>query len=159
MSYVFAGRHLVTDSNNFCFHAYIFAVWLSSHSWPSTGQLLYMTIHDSKSKWMSKLCYDGHSIGQSVWCQAPSGVQDQIFVTVRQLVICWCEGALSDERPCLLFTVAAGPRQRSHSRIRFPWESLTYFTVSESRLPFSSPHNWVWVLYYDRRSVGRSVLE
>jgi hypothetical protein len=48
-------------------------------------------------------------------------------------------GALSDERSDLSFTNAAGPRQRSHSRIRIPWDSRPYFTVSDSRLPFSSP--------------------
>jgi hypothetical protein len=39
----------------------------------------------------------------------------------------------------LLFTIAAGPRQRSHSRVRVPWDSRPYFTVSASRLPLSSP--------------------
>jgi hypothetical protein len=48
-------------------------------------------------------------------------------------------GALSDERTSLLFAIAAGPRQRSHSRVRAPWNSRPYFTVSDSRLPFSSP--------------------
>jgi hypothetical protein len=35
----------------------------------------------------------------------------------------------------LSFTVAAGPRQRSHSRVRVPRDSRQYFTVSDSRLP------------------------
>jgi hypothetical protein len=35
---------------------------------------------------------------------------------------------------------AAGARQRSHSRVRVPWDSWPYFTVSDLRLPFSSPH-------------------
>jgi hypothetical protein len=48
-------------------------------------------------------------------------------------------GALSDERTGLSFTIAADPRQRSHSRVRVPWDSLPYFTVSDVRLPFSSP--------------------
>jgi hypothetical protein len=48
-------------------------------------------------------------------------------------------GALSDERTGLSFTIATGPRQRSHSRVQVPWDSRTYFTVSDSRLPFSSP--------------------
>jgi hypothetical protein len=39
----------------------------------------------------------------------------------------------------LAFTIAAGPRQRIHSRVRVPWDSRPYFTVSDSRLPFSSP--------------------
>jgi hypothetical protein len=88
-------------------------------------------------------------------------------------------GVVSDERTCLSFTIAAGPRQRSHSQVRAPWDSWSYFTVSDSRLPFSSPpkprsatvevfdpastwdHTQVEVkskLCYDRRSVGQSVL-
>jgi hypothetical protein len=48
-------------------------------------------------------------------------------------------GALSDERMGLLFANAAGPCQRSHSWVRVPWDSLQYFTLSDSRLPTSSP--------------------
>jgi hypothetical protein len=48
-------------------------------------------------------------------------------------------GALSDERTSLSFTIAAGSRQRSHSRVRVPWDWRSHFTVSDSRLPFSSP--------------------
>jgi hypothetical protein len=58
----------------------------------------------------------------------PSGAYYQIFITVRQLRVCWC-GAPPDERTGLSFTIAAGPRQRSHSWVRVP-----YFTVSDSRL-------------------------
>jgi hypothetical protein len=35
----------------------------------------------------------------------------------------------------LAFTIAAGPRQRSHSQIRVPRDSWSHFTVSDSRLP------------------------
>jgi hypothetical protein len=35
----------------------------------------------------------------------------------------------------LSFTIAAGPRQRSHSRVRVPRDSWPYFTVPNSRLP------------------------
>jgi hypothetical protein len=31
------------------------------------------------------------------------------------------------------FTITAGPRQRSHSRVRVLWDSCPYFTVSDSR--------------------------
>jgi hypothetical protein len=48
-------------------------------------------------------------------------------------------GALSYDRTGLSFTTAAGPRQRSHSRVLVLWDSQPYFTVSDSRLPFSSP--------------------
>jgi hypothetical protein len=48
-------------------------------------------------------------------------------------------GALSDERAGLSFTIAAGLHQRSHCRVRVPWYSRLYFSVSDSILPFSSP--------------------
>jgi hypothetical protein len=35
----------------------------------------------------------------------------------------------------LSFTIAAGPRERNHSQVRVPWDSWTYFSVSDSRLP------------------------
>jgi hypothetical protein len=37
------------------------------------------------------------------------------------------------------FVYAAGPRQRSLSRVRVPWHLWPYFTLSDLRLPFSSP--------------------
>jgi hypothetical protein len=70
----------------------------------------------------------------------PSGAYDQIFITVRQLRVCWCEALfLSNERTGLSFTIAAGVHQCSHSRVRVPWDPRPYFTVSDSRLPFLSP--------------------
>jgi hypothetical protein len=48
-------------------------------------------------------------------------------------------GALSDERTGPSFVYAAGPCQSSLSRVRVPWYSRPYFTVSDLRLPFSSP--------------------
>jgi hypothetical protein len=36
-------------------------------------------------------------------------------------------GALSVERTGLSFTIAPGPRQRSHSRVWVPWNSWPYF--------------------------------
>jgi hypothetical protein len=35
----------------------------------------------------------------------------------------------------LSFTIAAGPRQCSHSQVRVPWESSSHFTVSDWKLP------------------------
>jgi hypothetical protein len=70
----------------------------------------------------------------------PSGTYDQIFITARELRCFLCGAlSLSVERTGLSFTIAAGPRQRSHSRVRVQWDSRPYFTVSNSRLPFSSP--------------------
>jgi hypothetical protein len=47
--------------------------------------------------------------------------------------------SLSDERTGLSFVYAAGPCQRSLSRVRGPWDSRPYFTLSDLRLPVSSP--------------------
>jgi hypothetical protein len=48
-------------------------------------------------------------------------------------------GTLSDERTGLSFVYAAVPCQCSLSRVRVPCYSRPYFTVSDLRLPFSSP--------------------
>jgi hypothetical protein len=69
----------------------------------------------------------------SIWCLRPNFDYCQ---TVACLLM-WV--ALSDERTGLSFTVPADARQRSHSRVRVPWDSRPYLTVSNSRLPFSSP--------------------
>jgi hypothetical protein len=47
-------------------------------------------------------------------------------------------GTLSEVRAGLSFKIAAGTRQRSHSRVGIPWDSQPYFTVSDSKLSFSS---------------------
>jgi hypothetical protein len=81
---------------------------------------------------------DGQSASLS-WNKAPIwGLRPDFYYrqTVADLLM-W--GALSYERMGLLFTTAAGPRQRIHSRVRVPRDSRTYFTASDSRLPFSSP--------------------
>jgi hypothetical protein len=44
----------------------------------------------------------------------------------------WWEDGLS-------FTITAGPCQCSHFRVQVPWDLWPYFTVSDSRLPFSLP--------------------
>jgi hypothetical protein len=48
-------------------------------------------------------------------------------------------GTLSDKRTGLSFTTAPGPRKGSHFRVRVPWDLRPYFTVSDSRIPVSSP--------------------
>jgi hypothetical protein len=56
-------------------------------------------------------------------------------------------GALSDEKAYLSFTIAAGPRQRSHSRVRVPQNSRPYFVASDSRAPLKTgapdPHIYI----------------
>jgi hypothetical protein len=89
------------------------------------------------SQSQSYVTTDGHSASLS-WNKAP--------IWVLRPDLCYCQtfaglfvwGALSDERTDLSFTTFADPRQRSHSQVRVPWHSLPYFTVSNSRHPFSS---------------------
>jgi hypothetical protein len=55
-------------------------------------------------------------------------------------------GALSDERMGLSFTIAAGPCQRNHSRVRDLRDSRPYFTVSGSRLPQpGGPRSYIYI--------------
>jgi hypothetical protein len=90
-------------------------------------------------KSQSHIATDGQSVSKP-WCPAPSVTHDQIFsyyyLTVTVLFL-W--GALSEERTGLSIVYAAGSSQRSLSRVRVPWYSRPYFTVSDLRLPFSSP--------------------
>jgi hypothetical protein len=61
-----------------------------------------------KSK--SKLCYDRRSVGQSVFVSTPiwgARLDFYYYQTVAGLLM-W--GVLSDERMCLPFTIADGPR-------------------------------------------------
>jgi hypothetical protein len=81
---------------------------------------------------------DGQSASLT-WNKAPIwGLRPDLFYrrTVAGLLM-W--GALSDGRTCLSFTIAAGPCQRSLPRVLVPWDSRPYFTVSDLRLPISSP--------------------
>jgi hypothetical protein len=87
---------------------------------------------------------DGQSASLS-WYKAPiSGLRPDFYCRTEYgirltvtFLISW--GALSDERTGLSFVCAAGPCQRSLSRVLVPWDLRPYFTVSELRLPFSSP--------------------
>jgi hypothetical protein len=82
---------------------------------------------------------DGQSAGLS-WTKVTIwGWRPDLYycLTVARLLI-W--GVLSDESTGLSFTIVAGPRQHSHSRVRVPLHSWSYFSVSTSLLPFSSPH-------------------
>jgi hypothetical protein len=68
----------------------------------------------------------------------PFGAYDQIFITCMAVTVLFLWGALSDERSGLYFVYAAGPCQRSLSRVRVPWDLRPCFTVSDLRLPIFS---------------------
>jgi hypothetical protein len=112
----------------------LFTGWLSTDNWtePRPGWT------DSKKKSQSYITTDGQPASLSwnkarIWGLRPD--LDYCLTVARFLV--W--GALSDERTGLPFAIAAGPCQRSLSRVRVPSESRPYFAVSNLRLPFSSP--------------------
>jgi hypothetical protein len=66
----------------------------------------------------------------------PSGAYDQIFISVLTVASLLMWGALSDKRTGLSFTIAADPRQRSHYRVRVPWD-LDHILLSQIRdFPF-----------------------
>jgi hypothetical protein len=95
-----------------------------------------------------------HSVSLS-WSQVP------IWGPTLDLVLLWDSWRFVEvERPSwqeknLSFAIAAGARQRSHSRVRVQSVSWPYFTVSDSRIPnldgqvpvFISSRNRVAQLY------------
>jgi hypothetical protein len=110
--------------------------------------------------WVWVLYYDRLLVGQSVL-----ELSSHLGLTTKLLLLSDSCGfvdvglPLSDERVGLSFTIAAGSRQRSHSRVPVPWDSWPYFTVSDSRFRFSSPttrratveifdlaSTWAWTL-------------
>jgi hypothetical protein len=113
--------------------------------------------HNYSSESESYVTTDSQSASLS-WNKAPIwGLWPDFYYcqTVAGLLM-W--GAVSGERTGLLFKIAAGPCQHSHSRIRVPWDSRPYFTVSDLRLPFSSPpitrkENHIQITHYNSLSV------
>jgi hypothetical protein len=94
-------------------------------SWPASESESYITT-------------DGQSTILS-WNKAPIWGLWPDFNYCQTVTGLLIGGALSDERTGLSFTIVAGSRQCSHFRVRILWYSWPYFTVSDLRLPFSSP--------------------
>jgi hypothetical protein len=93
---------------------------LSLMNMPGFSSSVYFKV---KSK--SKSNCDWRSVSKS-WCRAPSAAHDQIFITVWQLRSCFVRHPIWREDGSVIC-------------IRVPWDSRPYFTVSDLRLPFSSP--------------------
>jgi hypothetical protein len=87
---------------------------------------------------------DGQSASLS-WYKAPiRGLRPDFYFRMEYgirltvtVFIPW--GTLSDKRMGLSFVCTAGPYQRNLSQVLVPWDLRPYFTVSDLRLPFSSP--------------------
>jgi hypothetical protein len=93
---------------------------------------------NEQSQSQSYVTTDGQSASLS-WYQAPIwGLRPDFYYCQRVAgLLTW--GVLSNERTGLSFTIAAGPRQRSHSRVRVPWTSRPYFPLPDLRPPLLSP--------------------
>jgi hypothetical protein len=92
----------------------------------------------SLSQFVSYVTTDGQSASLS-WNKQPNWGLRPDFYYNQTAAVLLMGGALYDERTGLSFTIAAGPSQRSHFRVRVPLDSWPYFTVSDLTLPFSSP--------------------
>jgi hypothetical protein len=81
----------------------------------------------------SYITTDGQSASLS-WNKAPiwSLRPDLYYCQTVAGLIMW--DALTHKRTGLSFTIADGPRQLSHSRVRVTWDSRPYFTVCVGRL-------------------------
>jgi hypothetical protein len=113
--------------------------WLTLHSWTSelpseftyewmTTILLQIWIPNSDSliflaESESYVTTDGQSASLSSSKVSFRGY-DQIFITVRELRVCSCGCSLWREDGSVI---------SSHFRVRVPWDSRPYFTVSDSR--------------------------
>jgi hypothetical protein len=71
------------------------------------------------SQSQSHIATDGQSNSKS-WCRAP----DIYYSLTATVLFLW--GALSDDRTGLSFVYAAGPHQRSLSRVRVPWDNRLF---------------------------------
>jgi hypothetical protein len=103
-----------------------------------TWMAAYLTAVTDQTEFESYVTTDGQSASlfwnkAPIWCLRP----DLHYCKIVAGLLVWC--VLSDERTGLSFAIAAGEGQRSHSRVRVPWDSRPYFTLSDLRLPFSSP--------------------
>jgi hypothetical protein len=92
----------------------------------------------TESEFESYVTTDGQSASLS-WHKAPIWGLRPDFYYCQTFVGFLMWGTVFDDRTGLSFIIVVGPRQRSHSRVQVPWDSRPYFTVSDSRLPFSSP--------------------
>jgi hypothetical protein len=125
---VFTSRILATglkSETSTSNHYEVFLPFLVQSPWNLETQL------KTPSSNQSHIATDGQSNGGS-W-------PDIYYYSYLTVTVLFFWGALSDERTGLSFVHAAGPRQRSLSRVRVPLDSWPYFTVSNFRLPFSSP--------------------
>jgi hypothetical protein len=102
------------------------------------NSLSIILLAESQSQSQSHIATEDQSVSKS-WYRAPSWCPWPDIYCSSTVTVLFLRGALSDERMGLSFKYAAGPCQRSVSRVLAPWDLRPYFTVSHLRHPFSSP--------------------
>jgi hypothetical protein len=117
-------------------HYEVFLPFLVQSPWnadpPELDQILLFYFSNPPSSSQSLILPDDQSVSKS-WCRAPSGAHDQILITLWQLWSCLCEAPTRTRgRFCLLDMLLV-----LASVVFLESESLG--TVSDLRLPFSSP--------------------
>jgi hypothetical protein len=92
--------------------------WKYSTS-PPHGNTESESEFEAESESESYVTTDDQSVSVS-WNEAPiRGFTTRFLLLTVAGLLMW--GVLSNERTGLSFAIAAGPRQRSHSRVRIPW--------------------------------------
>jgi hypothetical protein len=100
--------------------------------------LSYDYSQTSQSQSQSYITTDGQAASLS-WNKAPIwGLWPDLYYCLT-ITVLFLWDALSDESTGLSFVYATGPRQCSPSWVRGPLVSRPYFTVSDFRIPLSSP--------------------
>jgi hypothetical protein len=104
-----------------------------NHRHTYTRSAFYQSLGMSESESESESLYDWRlTANQFILASSPLRPTTSIFSTYSYSPIVT---SVSDERMGPSFTIAVGPRQRSHSRAWVPRDSWPYFTLSDSRLP------------------------
>jgi hypothetical protein len=113
-----------------------------NYSSPLSNSLTHQPITTTKSK----SCYDRRPVGQSVLMPSTHLGPKTRFYYCQRVADLLMRGALSDERRVLSFTIAAGPRQHSHTLIYGLW-TLTTILLHEFYYNFGDGHYSVffWV--------------
>jgi hypothetical protein len=129
------------------------------HSYTDFLKDVYMLTTEDQSQ--SHIATDGQSVSKS-WCRTPSGVHDQIFITVWQLGSCFCGApSLTRGRVCLLYmllVLASAVFLGSESLGTddhillpqiwdFPFRRLLRLTGSRWRYSTPPPHGLRWGVY------------
>jgi hypothetical protein len=96
---------------------------------------MFVRIRGESSKSKSKSCYDRWLVGQSVLVPSSYLGPNTRFLLLSAVEDLLMWDALSYDMMGLSLTIVAGPRQRSHSRVRVLRDSWPYFTVSDLRIP------------------------